>query len=77
VAEIDSVKKAVIAAAIAAYLSDEVPVGARVLRADMFLRSTEGSGAWGRLSRKFPGGSSEYRSGAVYGRRVFFGNSPS
>lgn len=72
-AELDKVKKAVIAAAISAYLSER-GVGAGAFRPTMFLRSTEGSGAWGKLSRKFCGGSKEYRSGGLHGTRMFFGD---
>ena len=71
-AELDNVKKAVIAAAISAYLSEDV--GAGVFRPTIFLRSTEGSGAWGKLSRKFYGGSKEYRSAGLHGTRMFFGD---
>jgi hypothetical protein len=74
VAEIDKVKKAVIAAAISAYLSEEGVGGRVVFRPTMFLRSTEGSGAWGRLSRRFQGGTNEYRSGGLCGSRMFFGD---
>jgi hypothetical protein len=61
-AELDDLKKAAIAAAISAYLSEE-RVGADVFRPTMFLRSTVGAGAWGKLSRRFYGGSKEYRGG--------------
>lgn len=72
-AELDSVKKAVIAAAISAYLSDE-GVGVRAFRPNMFLRDVEGSGAWGKLSRKTYGGTNEYRSGGLSAGRMFFGD---
>jgi hypothetical protein len=73
VAELDEVKKAAIAAAISAYLSEEGVVTA-VFRPTMFLRSIEGAGPWGRLSRKSYGGSKEYRREGLGGRRMFFGD---